>query len=759
MSNATEIIQKALEARTVAQAKELQAAIEADIGSRFQRPISTWNNFGLMSQTGDFDHKTIEHVTNAQDAILEREARRRYGSLGDVPYTSPEEAAAELLAGQTGLEKRIQVDFFEPDAGSLEDKRVTMSVRDDGCGMEPGDMASTIFQLGSSHKTEKYWQQGAFGIGAKSTFRNARAVVVVSRRAPEMEPTEDRITVAVVLWEAHGKGATAYYLTTSDWQDGLNPAAEPWSAPASAFPAFGPGTQITLVSYGVRGLHRRFSGDERAFHAIAQTRLFRPVIPFRHTSYLVKKPEPRAVHGLAARLAEDPGGRAHNCEPLPFHLDGVTYQLPVCWWVFPAAANEPSGRNSLVAAQHVVVFTSGGQAHKHWDAAEFRERTHLNKLDSRIFVAVDTDELPITVRTGLFSPDRSDTIPTDDAIRLESAVAAHLDGSAELGEINDKLLRAEVERALGNRNTREVAKRISRAFRLRAGFSLTSTNGNGRGRKKPKVRKQFDLYTEPTFIEGPEQVTVRPGETRSLTFYVNAIDAFMDSGQGTLEVGSDHPKLRVGREIAVSDLRNGRLRLTVLIPDTAELGDYVIAARIPEWNRRSGGLGGPLPWATKLTVTDKAPTPPTPPPAGPSDGGGEIALLWTSGGSWGFTPNVPGLIEDVPASILAADDDYRDLAQLGDAAIPTIVLNEDFADYKKYVSRIVGKRQPGTVDRNKDKYAQGVGVGLLVLQEQTKQTPLDLEQRKAAAQAIARSTLSLLPAFDEVMSRLDPNSN
>ena len=758
--NSTEIIRTALSASTYSQALRVQEAIEHNVGDRFPRPLgSVWNNFGLMSQTGDFDHKTIENVTNAQDAILEREARRRFRNLSDVPFRSPHDAAAQLLIGRNDLERRIQVDFREPDPGALEAKRVTMTVRDDGCGMEPATMASTIFQLGSSHKSEVMWQQGAFGLGAKSTFRNAHAVVVVTRRAPEMEPTEDRIAVAVVLWEPHGKGTSAYYLTTTDWGDGENPGAEPWSAPASAFPDFGPGTHVSLISYGVRGLHRRYSGDERAFHAIAQTRLYDPVIPFRHTSHLVSKPEPRTVRGLAAALATKVPDREHGCEPLPFHFDGVTYQLPVCWWVFPASAHEPGGRNSLVAAQHVVAFMSGGQVHKHWDGPEFRDRTRLSKLDSRIFVAVDTDELPIRVRTSLFTPDRTDLVPTDDSIRLEKAVAAHLDGSHDLMDINSRLLRAEVERALGNRNTRAVAQRISRAFRMRGGFRVGDANGKGRG-KRSKARKAFELYPEPTFIEGPEHTLLRPGDTRSLTFYVNAHDAFMSSGQGTLVVASDHAGLQLGREIAVGDLHNGRVRITLVVPDGVSLGDFVLRTHIPEWNRGRGGLAGPLAWETKMTITDAAPSPPPPPSkSDAADEGHEVALLWTNGRDWGLTPNVPGVLEDVPASILAADDDYRDLAALGDADIKTIVLNEEYSDYKRYVARLVSGRAPHSVDRTKDRYAQGVGVGLLVLQERARQNPLEDDQLKAAAQAIARSTLSLLPAFEEIMSRIEPNDH
>lgn len=753
--SARDIIHAALSAHTLADAEKLQAAIEADIGARFQRPLgNVWGNFALMTHSGDYDHKTIENVTNSQDAILELEARRRFASLDEVPYLSPHEAAVALLSRQTELERRIQVDFYEPEPHDLAEKRITMSVRDDGCGIAPEDVPSTIFQLGSSRKIETLWQQGAFGVGAKSTFRNAKAVVLVSRRAPEMEPREDRITVAVMQWEPHGKGTTAFYLTTTDWADNANPGAQPWSAPVSAYPGFDPGTMITLIAYGVRGLHRRFSGDEKAFHAIAQTRLFRPVMPFRHTSYLVKKPEPRAVRGLEQALEEAAPGRESGLEPLPFHLNGTTYQLPVKWWIFPAAASEAGGRNSLVAAQHVVVFTSGGQVHKHWDASEFRERTKLTKLDSRIFAAVDTDELPINVRTSLFTPDRSDLVPTDDAIRLEEAVAAHLQESDELAEVNARLLREDVERSLGNRNTRAVAQRISRAVQLRGGFGLGSNGGkNG---KKRKRRTKIDLYTEPTFIEGPERVTLLPGDTKSLTFYLNAHDEFLASGRAMLEVGSDSADLRTGKEIAVGNLHNGRLRVTLAAPETAALGEFTLAVHLPQWNRLSGGLSGPLSWETKLVITDTRPEPRPSSHNGVSSDGGQLALLWTPGDTWGLAANVPGAMEDVPASVLAQNNEYEDFAALGDAEIKTIVLNEDFADYKKYVGRLVSGRKATTVDRTKDRYAQGVGVGLVVLDGAAEKCEFTSQQRQAAASAIARATLSLLPAFDDLMAKIDP---
>ena len=104
-----------------------------------------------------------------------------------------------------------------------------------------------------------------------------------------MHPVEDRITVAVCLWQHSLKGKGLFYLVTSDWDEGRNLAAEPWSVPASEFPAFSPGTHLALINYGTERLHAiRHSDNPNSFDRILDTRLFRPVSPVRLSNNLIK---------------------------------------------------------------------------------------------------------------------------------------------------------------------------------------------------------------------------------------------------------------------------------------------------------------------------------------------------------------------------------------------------------------------------------------------------------------------------------------
>ena len=139
------------------------------------------------------------------------------------------------------------------------------------------------------------------------------------------------------------QGAVGLYLTTADWAEGDNPAAEPWSAPAEAYPAFEPGTHLALISYGVEGFHRTRSGDEKAFDMTLNTRLFKPIMPVRYTNEILRGRN-EYLRGLRRRLeANFPTEGPTGCEEMLYRFGGRTYKLPVEFWAF-AARNEPGER-------------------------------------------------------------------------------------------------------------------------------------------------------------------------------------------------------------------------------------------------------------------------------------------------------------------------------------------------------------------------------------------------------------------------------
>src|SRR5690606_36502232 len=123
---------------------------------------------------------------------------------------------------------------------------------------------------------------------------------------------------------------------------------------------------------------------------------------------------------------------------------------------------------------------------------------------SRILVVVDTDPLPIHMRSSLFTADRSNTLHVEEAIRLEDAVAEHIRSWHVLRELENGLIREAITGDDKSVSTLKVAQQISRAVNFR-GFSLRgSSEGRGRDSEVASARimrragaASWELYVEP----------------------------------------------------------------------------------------------------------------------------------------------------------------------------------------------------------------------------------------------------------------------
>ncbi len=767
MPTASQIVQAALAAATLTDADHVQDLLAASLGARHERPLGDkWNNHGLMSTSGSFDLKLIENVTNMQDAVLERYALQRHHAPENVPYRSPHEAAEVLFAGlDIATRSRLAtVTFRESDPPTGTTKRLTPVFRDMGCGLRPEAVPRTLFGLGGSHKEDALYLQGAFGLGGAMTFRNAKAVVLVSRLHPDLllPGEKDVITVAVVLWRDNVKGATAYYLVDAPWQEPGDPG-QPWSCHAAEVPGFEPGTHLALVSYRVDGFHRRWEGNERSFDTVTDTRLYHPVLPVRFTNLLARgEKHSRTLRGLAERLERTGRDLSEGEELLPFHYKGTTYQLPLSYVLFEKSG-EPGERRNFVAHNHAVLFTSNGQVHHHWNPQEFKTKTALNKLSDRVLIVVETDALPIRLRTSLFTADRSELVRGDPALRLEEDVRGFLDGWDALRDENNALIR-DALRGDNDQPTLDIARRIARALDVRGYKPGGGTGGGGGGTGTRGGRsggggggtKPVPLHSDPTCIDGPDNVRAVIGRTRSITYKVDVVDSFFE-GRGRLEVSSDHPEIRAGQEITVGKGHKGRVRVMVAVPDVAEPGIHELRIVLDGWFKASGGIGPTLEHTTKLELADEIQGG-EPKGAGDAAGGASqgnyCALKWSNAEKQENWERITvGEVIPTPARVLAGTRrEYAELTALGDTKIPVIILNEEYPPLKRYLESRSKKLE--TLDSPKERYAVGVGVALLLLKHQADKradkNPVDPGFLAEAQESAAQSVLAVMPAFDEL---------
>ena len=262
---------------------------------------------------------------------------------------------------------------------------------------------------------------------------------------------------------------------------------------------------------------------------------------------------------------------------------------------------------------------------------------------------------------------------------------------------------------------------------------------------------------DPTALEGPERVEVAQGATRGIRLHLNAEDTFLNEHRGTLTVDCDHPDV-ADRDITVGQLHNGSARITIVLDDTAALGECRLVASVRDWERAAGGLGPDLEWPMTMAVVA-----PREPSARRQRGdqsaeqeGELVGLIWKHQDDFDhWTPAIPGHVEEIEAMLLADwDDDYRELKKLGDAKVPTIFLNLDYSPLKRYeAARAKDLTEQGRDDA-RDRYAVGAGLGLLLLDRDLRATSnnggVPPEVELTAKQAAAQSALVMMPHYDRL---------
>ena len=212
-------------------------------------------------------------------------------------------------------------------------------------------------------------------------------------------------------------------------------------------------------------------------------------------------------------------------------------------------------------------------------------------------------------------------------------------------------------------------------------------------------------------------------------------------------------------------LNAGRVRVSVSMPDTEELGKCQLAARVGPWTKKAGGLGTEMSWSTTLEVVDEI----EPKPSGKgaaggkggkrgSGGGGDlVALVWENSED----AHAVGSIQTLSGSDLAdmRPGDYAELKGVTDE-IPTVVLNNLYSPLKAYVHGRAAALTDEATERAKERYAVGVGVALLMLDQHVKKQSkegkeADEEGTEEAQRAAARGILSVLPDYDQLAKEME----
>lgn len=731
----------------------------------YERPVGDrWGNRGLFTAAGgNFDHKLAELVTNMLDALILREAFEQLGEevldpeISAELFVTPAAAVRDLFGPDASADAASKAQVELRSAGADRRRERTVVFRDLGIGMRPDEIAGSLLRVGSSRKDGVLWLMGAFGRGGLTVLPNAHGWVVMSRSAVAEQAG---VVLTVIRWQRVGnrQTQTALYRVVSPWSaDGDD--ADPLVLPAEACSGFDSGTRLAVVGFRGEGISVSRLGDERSLDTMIDTRLFDPPLPIQMTAPVLESRGSRLtqLRGLSRRLAANPRpDRTEGAEELPFGYGGRTYQLPVKFYLFATGADAGT-RRRFVARNHALLLNSNGQVHAHWTSPEFRHRTSLHKLADRILVVLDTDPLPLELRTSLFTADRTELLRNPHAVRLEEELVSFLNDWDELEEANNEMIRESIRRSNRDDSTADLSERIAKAAESRGWRA--APDPKRKRRKRPD--RPMNLLDDPTTLSGRDSLRLERGRTHGIYYSLDARDSFIPK-RAVCKATTTHLDIDPEEDLTVGELRRGRLRVSVAIPADAELMTATLTIRIEPWVSGQGHLHDALQHEASLEIADEddRPEPPAPKPDNGRRVRGTmpIATLWTSHeeeAEWGA--NTPGEAELVPASTFAALGNGYERFAGAEVDGLLLKLNEDFTPLKAYSSMRARSVGDQAVRQLKNRYALGFGVYMVVADAHQRRAnqagePPDGDLIDASRRAAAQAVLAMLPEFDTLIA-------
>lgn len=787
------IVDLALRASTVEDVLALETALRAAGATRTRYLGDREANWSTLSNAAEPKALVFERDVNMFDGIIEREVERQHPDL--TKLTCPREAAMRLslvpnggIADMTENERRTLgrtavitlLDSNDPK------RRPTVAFRDKGIGVARRESPYTILSLEASNKLSKSYLHGVFGKGGNLATMFSDATVMVMRKQPDLlgPQMKDEVTVVVIRREDRDDVRLPFFryfvCDTAEDAGGL-----PWACDATEAAEFEPGVYVAHVNYQADKLGQENWNQDESVYAVAETLLFRPTLPYgledRRSPEANRRPLGRGVSilsGLGLRLDRlevdgDPAPLLRKSAFSKVAVPGVG-TARVRWWLF----RDRDKRRQFCAKGYVSVFTHDGQVHHSWDQQKLQTVVpKLRRVAERVFVEVDLEEVPRKQRIQILSSIRESLRKTQEARKLEEAIARWLDDDADLEEAETQFVREALQKS-AMKMSKDFLERLNRAISTKIPTLEVLLKKKGKHPRPKPPKPQEDLHQVPTAFTGPAGVTILPGETHTFYMSINAVDSFVpDRGAIALDMTAD-----AELTLAVGDLRRGRVQLSLTAGADAALGTHHGTLTLT-WLRAGGGMAK-IRWMFDVTVVKERTRPVPPFPSKQRNGVGEkpgtkrsiVALVWSKledQKDSGWTEETAGDLQQLSGASLAeySPELYGDLKDV-ESDIPTIVLNGDYLLWRSY-ERGSAVKSDAALKLRKERYAIAVGtiIANIWARENTIETAyrawadrgtngdeppkaMDDGQRRRAASEGARGILVVLPDFDRMASEL-----
>lgn len=566
---------------------EVEEALASFIGQHAER--CSWtplgdrrNNRGTVEVSTDPGRALIERLTNGIDAVLEHEYRRHSGN----PFcTSPKEAAqawlavpSEGLSGMTPAErrqlgKRVTIRLLP---GTERDSRIVV-VEDEGTGLMPDEMPTTILSLNESNKLEKRHLAGAYGQGGSSTYAVSKYSLVASRS------DSGPVGFTVVKFEEPPPDAPKVGRYVYLVLDGEVIQASPDETD------FSRGTIVRHFGYDLSAYNSPLGPN--SIYGLLNQVLFDPVMPVWldnqiHDYRRIIKGSRNALNGAVDDGDDSRGPTLSHHVPMFYVGLGEYGRIGIEYWVLePPGPKNKRPTASYVDPNRPIILTYNGQNQAEISVGLIRREADLPFLGYRLICHVDCNKLSFAALRALFVSNREAVRKGAVLEAIHAEVLRVLQSDDELKRLNTEA-REQSRKAHDEEAAQNMRREVARLLRLQ-GVNVTETvggsgTGNENGHPRPPRSPRPPIQPippsdPPTFVrivwEEDEPIPFYPGQRRYIRVETDANSTLHNPKEPlrssfNFVVDSERVELR-----GSTPLQGGRMRLILDCAEATEEGE------------------------------------------------------------------------------------------------------------------------------------------------------------------------------------------
>lgn len=504
------------------------------------------SNISTINLSSKPSRSIVERITNAIDAVLEKEMELR----GGVPPSSPMEAA-KLWFGrppstsESGIftwkdfgyydhDKHVSVALLPAD----EDQFPTIDIKDNGIGITPENFHNSILSLQKGIKLTRKYLAGAFGQGGSQTLSFSKYTLIMSRRhgsnqiaftvikkmeLPE-EYGEDAYVYLALAEESNSNVPVVPYITV---EKDLDVYPQIQGSLHEKIKFINHGTIVRHVGYRLEGATGKFGSGAGNLYHLLNYLLFDPILPFRVLDFRdASDINNQLITGSRNRLMDyvdkefPPGDtgteiKAYAPREMISPLQDNNPCIALEYWIaynWRKTGNKITLRTKsngiYIDEMHPILGTLNGQNQGEQTSRIFKE-LGLQMVAKHAIVHIDASRATKDVRTNLFSSTREgfkDEQALKEIIQILKSMLQEDDILYSLErELLEKLLESETKET-----DAEVKKEIT-SLLLDAGFegrvqgqSIAPGDGEERTKRIQKGKKNKVELEPLTTLPWPE---------------------------------------------------------------------------------------------------------------------------------------------------------------------------------------------------------------------------------------------------------------